>query len=141
MKALSKGQTALFLAFLILMWGVNWPLSKFALNYAPPILFSGIRTLIAGLLLLVVALPHLRDLRWKQTWKIYAISAILNIILFYGCQTIGIAYMPAGLFSAIVFLLPVLVGFLSWLWVGESMNPLKAVGLILGCAGVATISA
>lgn len=141
MKALSKGQTALFLAFLILMWGVNWPLSKFALNYAPPILFSGIRTLIAGLLLLVVALPRLRDLRWKQTWKIYAISAILNIILFYGCQTIGIAYMPAGLFSAIVFLQPVLVGFLSWLWVGESMNPLKAIGLVLGCAGVATISA
>jgi len=141
LKALSKGQTALFLTFLILMWGVNWPLSKYGLQYAPPILFSGIRTLIAGVLLLFVALPKLRELRWRQTWPIYVISAVLNIILFYGCQTIGIAYMPAGLFSAIVFLQPVLVGIMSWLWLGESMNPLKAIGLVLGCAGVATISA
>lgn len=141
MKTLSKGQTALFLTFLILMWGLNWPLSKYALTYIPPILFAGIRTFIAGLLLLIVAIPRYKQLRLRQTWPVYLISAVLNIILFYGCQTVGIAYMPAGLFSAIVFLQPVLVGVLSWLWLGESMFPMKAVGLVLGFVGVATISA
>ncbi|MBO7746157.1 DMT family transporter [Paenibacillus sp. MWE-103] len=132
-------QTALMIAFLVLVWGVNWPLSKYALAYAPPILFSGIRTLLGGLLLLAVAIPRYRRLRFKQTWRIYAVSAVVNVVLYYGLQTIGLGYLPSGLFSAIVFLQPVLVGLFSWLWLGESMNGLKVAGLVLGFAGVAVI--
>lgn len=49
--------------------------------------------------------------------------------------------MPAGLFSSIVFLQPVLLGIFSWIWLGESMYGLKILGLILGFSGVAVISA
>lgn len=48
--------------------------------------------------------------------------------------------MPAGLFSTIVFMQPVLLGIGAWLWLGESMNGFKIVGLILGFIGVAVIS-
>ncbi|MBM7591735.1 drug/metabolite transporter (DMT)-like permease [Brevibacillus fulvus] len=139
--ASSRTRSALLLAFLVVMWGVNWPLSKFALTYTPPILFAGIRTLLGGLILLVVALPKYKQLRFKESWHIYVISAVLNIILFYGLQTIGLNYLPAGLFSSIVFLQPVLLGLMAWLWLGESMFALKALGFVLGFAGVATISA
>lgn len=141
MKQLSKTRTALLLAFLVIMWGVNWPLSKAALAYSPPLLFAGIRTLIGGLLLVIVALPRIHKLRLKETWPIYLVSALLNITLFYGLQTIGLNYLPAGLFSAIVFFQPVLMGVFSWLWLGESMFVMKVIGLILGFAGVAVISA
>lgn len=140
-KQLSKIQTALMLAFLVTVWGINWPLTKAALAYSPPLLFAGIRTLIGGLLLLMVVLPRFKKLRFKETWPIYLISAILNITLFYGLQTVGLNYLHAGLFSAIVFFQPVLMGVFSWLWLGESMYPLKIAGLILGFAGVAVISA
>ncbi|MEC3655198.1 EamA family transporter [Bacillus siamensis] len=140
MKQLSRIQTALMLAFLVTVWGINWPLTKAALAYSPPLLFAGIRTLIGGLLLLMVALPRFKKLRFKETWPIYLISAILNITLFYGLQTVGLNYLPAGLFSAIVFFQPVLMGVFSWLWLGESMYPLKIAGLILGFSGVAVIS-
>lgn len=141
MKQLSKTRTALLLAFLVIMWGINWPLSKAALAYSPPLLFAGIRTLIGGLLLVIVALPRIHKLRLKETWPIYLISALLNITLFYGLQTIGLNYLPAGLFSAIVFFQPVLMGVFSWVWLGESMFAMKVIGLILGFAGVAVISA
>ncbi|MGQ5177596.1 DMT family transporter [Bacillus halotolerans] len=141
MKQLSKTRTALLLAFLVIMWGVNWPLSKAALAYSPPLLFAGIRTLIGGLLLVIVALPRIHKLRFKETWPIYLVSALLNITLFYGLQTIGLNYLPAGLFSAIVFFQPVLMGVFSWMWLGESMFTLKVIGLVLGFAGVAVISA
>lgn len=113
MKQLSKTRTALLLAFLVIMWGVNWPLSKAALAFSPPLLFAGIRTLIGGLLLVIVALPRIHKLRYKETWPIYLVSALLNITLFYGLQTIGLNYLPAGLFSAIVFFQPVLMGVFS----------------------------
>jgi drug/metabolite transporter (DMT)-like permease len=140
MKEMSRSKTALILAFLVITWGVNWPLSKLALTYTPPLLFAGIRTFLGGLILLVFALPKWKQLRLKETWHLYTISAVLNIILFYGLQTVGLGYMPAGLFSAIVFIEPVLLGIFSWIWLGESMYGLKIAGLILGFAGVAVIS-
>ncbi|MGG3693080.1 DMT family transporter [Heyndrickxia ginsengihumi] len=138
---LSRTRTALLLGFLVLLWGVNWPLSKIALNYTPPVLFAGIRTLLGGVILLFFALPRIKQLQFKKTWYFYFISAFLNIVLFYGLQTVGLGYMPAGLFSAIVFIQPVLLGIFSWLWLGESMYKLKIIGLILGFIGVAIISA
>ncbi|MCK9858743.1 DMT family transporter [Paenibacillus sp. ATY16] len=140
MQSLSKRQTVLLITFLVLVWGINWPLSKYALHYMPPILFSGVRTLLGGVLLLAAALPRYRQLQIRQTWPIYLLSAVVNVVLYYGLQTIGIQYLPAGLFSAIVFLQPVLVGLFSWLWLGELMNGLKVIGLVLGFAGVGVIS-
>jgi len=140
MKKLSRTRTVLILSFLVIVWGVNWPLSKLALDYTPPLLFAGIRTVLGGIVLLIFALPRYQQLRLRETWHLYLISALLNIIIFYGLQTIGLSYMPAGLFSTIVFIEPVLLGIFSWLWLGEAMYGLKAIGLILGFAGVAIIS-
>ncbi|MDN4075871.1 MULTISPECIES: DMT family transporter [Fictibacillus] len=141
MKQLSRPQTILLLTFLVMVWGINWPLSKIALNYTPPLLFAGIRTILGGLILLIFALPRYKSLRFKETWHFYFISAFFNIILFYGLQTVGLGFAPAGLFSAIVFIEPVLLGIFCWIWLGESMYGLKMIGLILGFAGVAIISA
>lgn len=140
MTTLSRKQTVFYLTFLILMWGVNWPLSKYALSFTPPLLFAGLRTIIGGLLLIAIALPRWRQLRLKETWPIYVISSFLSITFYYGFQTIGLGYMPAGIFSSIVFLQPVLLGFFAWLWLGEGMNLLKLLGLLLGFAGVAMMS-
>lgn len=139
MKHHIKVKNFLFLAFLVIMWGINWPMTKFSLNYSPPLLFAGMRLFIGGLILLIIAIPRYKMLRFKETWPIYFVSAFLNIILFYGLQTVGLNYLPAGLFTSIVFLQPVLLSVFSWIWLGESMYTLKAVGLILGFAGVVVI--
>ncbi|AWB43066.1 EamA family transporter [Paenibacillus sp. CAA11] len=141
MVKLSRSRSLLLLAVLILIWGINWPLSKYALAYTPPVLFSGLRTLLGGLVLLFVALPRLKQLRFRETWSIYFISAVVNVTLYYGLQTIGLRYLPSGLFSVIVFLQPVFVGIFSWLWLGEPMFLRKIIGFILGFAGVAAVSA
>lgn len=141
MTQLSRRRTILYLTFLVLMWGINWPLSKYALKFTPPLLFAGTRTLIGGLLLFAVALPRWRQLRLRETWRIYLLSAMLSIVCYYGFQTVGLQYMPAGLFSAIVFLQPVLVGLFAWLWLGERMYGRKLSGLLVGFAGVAAMSA
>ncbi|MGG4143273.1 DMT family transporter [Paenibacillus algorifonticola] len=140
MPGISRSAATMYLIFLVFIWGINWPLTKYALDFSPPLLFAGIRTLIGGILLVGFAIWKRGPLRLKQNWLIYLIASMLNIIMYYSFQTIGLQYMPAGLFTAIVFLQPVLLGVFAWLWLGEAMYPLKIIGLLLGFAGVAAIT-
>ncbi|MDN4523295.1 DMT family transporter [Fictibacillus fluitans] len=140
MKKTSPWLNAFFIAVLVMTWGVTWPISKVALSDCPPILLSGFRSLGAGVLLFVFSMNRLDKLHFRENWKMYFLSALFNSVLFYGLQTIGLLFVPAGLFSVIVYLQPVLIGIIAWLWIGESMTALKLTGLLLGFAGVATIS-
>lgn len=140
MGGFSRARTAWMIAGLVLMWGVSWPVYKTALNYTPPILFAGMRCLFGGLLLVIYALPKYKQIRLRQNWQIYLISALLNAVLFFTLQTVGLRYLPSGLFSVIVYVQPVLVGIFAWFWLGEGMSALKIVGLIMGFLGVACIS-
>lgn len=135
-----RNQTIGLLIFLVLVWGINWPLSKIALTYAPPLLFAGIRTVIAGILLILAAMPKWRRLQFRQLWPVYLASAFLSIVFYYGFQTVGLQYVPSGLFSAIVFLQPVLLGIFAWIWLGERMYGLKIAGLVIGFLGVGSLS-
>jgi drug/metabolite transporter (DMT)-like permease len=140
MDKVSKTKTAVSIAFLVLVWGLCWPVYKATLAYTPPLLFAGMRTLFGGLLLASVIVHKWRQIRFRETWHIYLISGLLNVILFFGLQTVGLMYMPGGLFSVIVYLQPVLVGIFAWIWLGESMTITKFFGLIMGVLGVATVS-
>jgi drug/metabolite transporter (DMT)-like permease len=140
MSVLSRNKTVTLVVILVLIWGASWPIYKHALTYTPPILFAGMRTLIGGLLLAIVLLPKLKLLQWKQNWPVYLISTVFNVAIFYGAQTVGLNHLPSGLFSVLVYIQPVLVGILAWLWLGESISVLKVIGLLLGFLGVAVVS-
>lgn len=140
MKELSHNKTIALIIFLVIVWGISWPIYKVTLNYTPPLLFAGMRTLFGGLLLAVLFFPKRNRIRWKENWMIYVNSAIFNVVLFYALQTIGLIYLPSGLFSVLVYLQPVLVGVLAWLWLGETMSLLKIIGLMIGFFGVVVVS-
>lgn len=141
MERISRGKAVFLLTFLVVIWGLCWPVFKVSLAYTPPLLFGGMRNLLGGIFLAVLLFPRRQLIRWRETWPIYFISALFNSILFYGSQTVGLEYLPSGLFSVIVYLQPVLVGVFAWMWLEESMSALKIAGLILGFLGVAAVSA
>jgi drug/metabolite transporter (DMT)-like permease len=140
MGKLSKPKAAIAIAFVVLVWGFTWPIYKVALEYTPPVLFAGMRTLLGGALLAIVLVPQWSKIQWKKTWPIYFISSLFNIIIFNGVQTVGLQYLPSGLFSVIVYLQPVLVVLLAWMWLKESLTVLKIVGMIIGFLGVVVVS-
>lgn len=140
MGTLSKSQTIGGVAFVVLVWGSVWPIYKVALDYCPPVLFSAFRSLVAGVLFSLFLLPKWRQLQWRQNWRIYSISTAINVVAFFGLQSIGLQYLPAGLFAVIVYLQPVLVVLLAWLWLHESLTPRKLVGVLMGFMGVAFVS-
>ncbi|GAA4876106.1 DMT family transporter [Paenibacillus vulneris] len=140
MRQLSLIQQTVLIIALVFLWGLSFPINKMVLQYTPPMLFAGMRTLAGGVLLVLLLIRKMSQIQWKQNWRIYIISALLNVVLFFGLQTFGLKLMSSGLFSVLVYLQPILVALFAWIWLGENMSLYKAIGLVLGIAGVAVIS-
>lgn len=126
---------------LILIWGSSWSINKVALEYTPPLIFAGLRAVLGGLLLSLFLLHTWKKIQLRKHWVKYCISAILNVAIFFGVQTVGLLYLPGGLFSVLVYFQPVLIGIFAWIWLGEKMTILKGMGLLLGFIGIFVISA
>jgi drug/metabolite transporter (DMT)-like permease len=128
-------------ALLVLFWGSAFSVVKVGLEYAPPMIFAGLRTLMGGLAILLVAgvwgeSPHL-----GRDWPIFLVLAAFNVVFFFGFQTLAIVYLPSGTAAVLEYLQPMLVGLLAWMILGESLSLAKVVGLILGFSGIVAVSA
>ena len=127
--------------FLILFWSSAFGAIKVSLEYAPPILFAGMRTLLCGAVVTLVALMWGGQAHLRRDWPVYLLLAALNVVLFMGLQTLTILYMPSGSAAVVIYLQPILVGLLSYLMLGEQLSAAKIVGLALGFSGVVVVSA
>ena len=126
---------------LVLLWGSVWGAIKIGLEFAPPLLFAGIRMLICGAVLTLAALVWGGQANVRDGWPVYLLLALFNVALFYGLQTLAVLFMPSGTAAVVVYLQPVLVGLLSYPVLGEALSAAKVVGLLLGFSGVVVVSA
>ena len=117
---------------LILAWGSTFAAIKVGLESCPPVLFSGIRSVIGGIA--VAALARLRGRLPGLRGHLggYALITLLNVIGFFFLQTLAIQHLPSGLAAVLIYLQPVLTGVLAAPLLGERLSVLKLVGLGLG---------
>lgn len=126
---------------LILFWSSAFGAIKVSLEYAPPVLFAGMRTLLCGAVVTLAALVWGGQANFRRDWPVYLLLAALNVVLFMGLQTFTILYMPSGSAAVVIYLQPILVGLLSYLMLSEQLSAAKVVGLALGFSGVVVVSA
>ena len=124
---------------LILVWGVGYPIMKIGLAYCPPLLFAGLRAVGGGLLLTVLARRHDGRPDLAGTWRALLVSALFNVLLFFGLSTLSVQLLPAGIASVVLYLQPIFIAGLAHLWLGERLTRTKMAGLLLGFGGVAAI--
>jgi len=125
---------------LVLFWSSTFSVVKVGLDYSPPVLFAGFRSMVGGLAMVVAALlwggrPDLR-----RDWGAYAMLLMFNVVLFMGLQTLAIMLLPSGTAAVLIYLQPILTGLLAWLLLGESLTPAKLAGLLLGLSGIVAVS-
>lgn len=125
---------------LILIWGSAFPFIKYGLDFSPPVLFAGVRTLVGGLVLVAVAMVWGGKPDLRRTWPMLLVSGLLNVVAFIGLQTFAVQYLTSGLAAILIYLQPILVGFLAWLFLNEALTPARVAGLGLGFAGVVAVS-
>jgi drug/metabolite transporter (DMT)-like permease len=138
---LTRRQLAL-LAALTLMWGLNWPMMKFALREVSPLHFRAI-TMSGGTLtlLLFFALRGV-DLRLARAnaWRVGAL-ALPNIVGWHLCSIVGLAQLPAGRASILAFTMPVWTVLLGVALFRERMTARAWIAVVSAIVAVGLLAA
>ena len=132
-----RAYLALVVAF-CLTWSSAFPAAKLAMQVSPPLLFLGMRFLIAAGLLLGWAACTGR-LRGPVPWLSLAWLGVLNQAGYQGFAWLGMSSASAGVATIIASLSPILVAGIAAPLLGERLHIRKVTGLCLGIAGAAYV--
>ncbi len=122
------------------IWGTTYLVIRIGVSEVPPLLFAGIRWLIAGLVF--TAALRLRGAPWPRGGEIghLAVVGILLLGLGNGLVVFGEQWVASGPAALMITTTPlVMVAIESFLPRGPRPNLAVVVGLLLGLAGVVLI--
>jgi len=128
------------LSILILIWGLGYPVMKFGMQFSPPLIYTGLRTIISGMFLMALAFYSGEPLNLRDTWKALLISTVFNVLLFFGASAFAVQLLPSGIASILLYAQPIMVGLLAHFLLHELLTLRKITGLLFGFLGVAIIS-
>jgi drug/metabolite transporter (DMT)-like permease len=123
--------------FIILTWGLAWPINKIGLDYMTPLWYTAFRLIVGTLTMLAVVLtinkftlPHRKDI------PLLLIIGLLQIGLYVFLTNLGLAYIPAGRASLLAYTTPLWVMPIAISFFGEKPGLLKWSGFLFGIAGL-----
>ncbi len=138
---LSPARQAWLMLLVIAPIAACYPAIKTGLEFAPPLQFAGVRTLLGGLVLLLVLVirrkplwPEARVARWILP------LGVLATTLTFGAMFASPAYTGVGIASVLGNTQPLIIMVLAALLLGERLRPFKILALGLGLAGVTLLA-
>jgi drug/metabolite transporter (DMT)-like permease len=126
----------------MVLWAANFIVVKDIIDVLPPVGFTFLRYFLASLALLVI-------LRWSEgeirlprpgAGRILLLGG-LGFGLYQMLWTVGLQSIPAGDSALLIAASPVLTAVIAVLIGTDTLNPVKAVGVILSFAGVVLVIA
>jgi drug/metabolite transporter (DMT)-like permease len=124
--------------FLVLLFCLSWssayPTAKLAIAVSPPMLFLGVRFLLAALLLLAWAAMR-REFRTPTPWIGLSVLGLLNLAGYQGLFWEAMRTDSAGMAVVVGSLVPILTAACAGPLLGERLTFAKFGGLLLGLGG------
>jgi drug/metabolite transporter (DMT)-like permease len=117
-----------------LSWSSAYPTAKLAIAVSPPMLFLGLRFLLAAALLLAWAAIR-REMRGPIPWGGLAILGLLNLAAYQGLFWEAMRTESAGMAVVVGSLVPILTAACAAPLLGERLTLAKFTGLLLGLGG------
>lgn len=133
----------LLLTLTVLFWSGNMVLGRGIRADVPPLALAFWRWAIAFLLVLPLALPHLRA-QWPQLragWKPVVALGIVGVGCYNTFAYIALQYTSATNAVLLNSFIPVATIAISWAFLGKRLRRPEAVGVFISLAGALTIVA
>jgi len=131
----------LLLTLTTLFWSGNMVLGRAIRGDVPPMALAFWRWVIALLLVLPLALPHLRT-QWpllKKGWKPVLALGIVGIGCYNTFAYVALQYTAATNAVLLNSFIPIATIALSWLFLRKHLHPVEGFGVVVSFVGVATI--
>ena len=118
-------------------WGTTYLAIRVGLETLPPALFSGVRFLTAGLILLTIMRARGARLPQGREWRALSVVGIMLLGIGNGIVVWSEQWIPSSFAALIVATSPFwLVGLDSFTAAGERLGWRLLSGLLLGCGGM-----
>ena len=139
-QPLTRPMAVLLFAVVVVVWGLNWPVTKVVVEGMPPLWATALRFAIASVILLVlqVAQGSLIVPRRGDVPIVLGI-AVLHMILFSGFISIGLQFVPASRAIVLGYTTPLWVIPGAVLFLGEPLTRWRVLGVSLGIVGLAVM--
>ena len=120
-----------------ILWASAATATKYGLQVAQPLVIAQVRFAIAGFLMLIISHGFLKK-RFPvgKEWKQLAIYALLNITIYLGCYVIAMQEVSAGVGALAIASNPVMISFLSVIFLKQKLKGNILIALLLGTVGV-----
>ncbi|WP_430505514.1 DMT family transporter [Haloparvum sp. PAK95] len=144
-KSLDSSPAATVAAFLLLalLWGGSFVAIEAGLHYFPPLLFAGVRYLVAGVVVLGYAALTVDQWvpRNRTEWAGSLVAGGLVIALYHALLYVGELHVSGAIAAVIVSLSPVLTAaFAALILPNERLGSMELGGFLLGIVGVTVIA-
>ncbi|HEY7039325.1 MAG TPA: DMT family transporter [Methylomirabilota bacterium] len=140
MPSSARGQGVLALVIVILAWGLTWPVNKVVLATLSPLWAVTLRSLIATVALFALTAWRGR-IAWppRQDWPVLLSITLLHMVGFNLLASWGLGLVPTGRTVVLAYTTPLWVTPGAALLLGEPLTPRRAVGVLVGLAGLLTL--
>ncbi|MEZ9978396.1 DMT family transporter [Vibrio cyclitrophicus] len=132
MNRIQQVKTIALTAIAPIIWGSTYIVTTEALPPESPLIASTIRSLPAGILLVLISRTGLTGLWWLRM----AVLGFLNIGLFFYCLFFAATYLPGGMASMVMSIQPVIVMIMSWYLLSANFSSQQLTASVLGILGV-----
>ncbi|MHA1199831.1 MAG: DMT family transporter [Candidatus Heimdallarchaeaceae archaeon] len=137
----SKHSFSVLLAFFVtILWSSSWPIIKFGLKEMPPLIFAGMRYVIASSILLVYVISHpkyrkeLRGLS-RRWWLRLIFYGLIFYTITQGAQFFGLLYLNAITVSLLLSFSPILVLIFANIVLKEKTSIIQLLLVLLAVGG------
>jgi len=128
----------LALAVLSVVWGYNWVVSKAVLQFAGPLDFAALRTLLAAASLFGLLVALRRPLALKDVRGAFVLG-LLQTTGFIALTLLALVHGGAGRTAVLVYTMPTWVILFSGLVLNEKTRPAQWLAVALALVGLALL--
>src|SRR5215472_8323107 len=115
-----RAQMILAFATLCLVWGLAFVVFHLGLAEVPPLTFSALRALLAGLGFVIVLVARgERPPRNRAFHRTALVLGLTNVAAFWGLQALALTRIRPGEAAILVYVQPLAVAVGAWLVLGE----------------------
>jgi drug/metabolite transporter (DMT)-like permease len=131
----------LMLVLLCLLWGINWPVMKIALQEIPPLSMRTVRSAFAALTLLGICAGSRRRLRIAsaKSWGHVCVISLLNIGFFSILSAYAQITAATTRVTILAYTMPIWAVLLAWMVLRERPNASQTLALVLCAVGLAVL--